>query len=160
MSDFSGLSNICQVGMVVRDLDASIRKFESLGIGPWQRFGFDASEVPGTLYRGKPADFKLKVAMTRLGSWELELLQPVEGDSIYDEFLEEHGEALHHLGAFFDNAEDYWAAYNEFIKRGMEPIMGGPIPGDVRDGRFDYFDTAEEYGTILELVDNGEGRVG
>ena len=160
MSDFPGLSNICQVGMVVKDLEASMKKLKSLGVGPWKVFNFDASKVPGTLYRGEPATFKLRVATVQLGSWELELLQPVEGESIYKEFLEKRGEGLHHLGIFFDNAQDYEAAYTEFIRRGFKPLMGGPIPGDVRDGRFDYFETEAEMGTVLELVDNGEGRVG
>ena len=160
MSDLPGLSNICQVGMVVKDLEASMKQLKSLGVGPWKVFTFDASEVPGTLYRGEPATFRLRVAMVQLGSWELELLQPVEGGSIYKEFLEERGEGLHHLGIFFENAQDYEAAYTEFITRGYKPLMGGPIPGDVRDGRFDYFETEGEMGTVLELVDNGEGRVG
>jgi hypothetical protein len=39
-----------------------------------------------------------RAAMTMLGSLMVELLQPVEGEGVYRDFLNEHGEGLHHLG--------------------------------------------------------------
>ena len=36
---------------------------------------------------------------------QLELVQPVEGDSIYHDFLIQHGEGLHHLNFLVDDAD-------------------------------------------------------
>jgi len=85
--------------MVVRDLDSAIEQFKLLmGID-----NFDVVDWPkpgsGTeaTYYGKPAQFKLRIGFAQLGNLQLEVIQPVEGKSIYTDFLETHGPGLHHI---------------------------------------------------------------
>lgn len=41
-------SGIMQVGIVVRDLDATVRRYwHELGIGPWRIYTIDPSNTPG-----------------------------------------------------------------------------------------------------------------
>jgi hypothetical protein len=88
-----------QIGVVVRDLDRTIDRLTGLfNIGPfrvteWPPKGRDMERV----YYGKPGDFTARMAFTSLGTVELELIQPVSGGSIWADFLEEHGDGIHHI---------------------------------------------------------------
>jgi hypothetical protein len=84
----------------------------------------------------------------------LELMENERGESIYKEFQNQHGEGLQHLGVFVD--QDYKAACQTMLDHGFAHTQGGPILGENRDGRFDYFDTQETMGTTLELLDMPE----
>jgi hypothetical protein len=147
------LSNICQICIVTRDLKSMMRHYSALGVGPFRVYSMDTRKMEGVTYRGEPADYALYVAWAELGSWTFEIIEPTRGKSIYAEFLERHGEGIQHLGIY---VKDYQAAYNEFLNQGFEQIQGGPIDGIDRTGRFDYFDTEDRYGTILELLDMPE----
>ena len=71
---------------MVKDLDKTIEYFSSLGIGP-----FEPLQRPPMVerrVRGKPADYKLKIALAQLGQIQLELIQPVQGECVQNEFLD------------------------------------------------------------------------
>ena len=144
------LSNIRQICLLVRDIKKSMDYYASLGIGPFKVYAMDTRDMEGVTYRGEPADYSLEVAWAQLGSWTLEVLEPKRGENIYKEFMKKHGEGLHHMGIYVD---DYESACNFLVSLGCEQIMGGPIYGKDKTGRFDYFDTEKEYGTVLELLD-------
>ncbi len=149
--DESGLPKICQVGIVVKDLKEAMKKYHSLlGAGPFKGYIVDSNELPGTTYRGKPADYRIKAAMAQLDAFQLELVESIRGDNIYKEFLEKHGEGVQHLGL---SPTDYDAAFAEMLKRGYKHIQGGPITGKNRNGRFDYFETGRDFAVVLELLD-------
>ena len=150
MSKPDVLSNICQASVAVRDLEAAMDHYVSIGVGPFMVYTVDTRDVPGIVYRGKPADYRVRAAMAHLGPLILELIENQRGESIYQEFLDEHGPGLHHLGI---NVDDYEAARNELLSRGYESIQRGPIEGIERNGWFEYFDTVKDFGTCLELLD-------
>ena len=134
------------VGVIVTDIDKTIDYLTSLGIGP---FGMPGGqkwvEVPfkGEL-RGKPAAWKVKISNARLGNGELELLQPSGGASLLQEFLDEHGEGLHHLGYTTDNLD---RDIKILAKQGVKVLTSA-----VADkGGFAYFDTGIHGGVITEL---------
>ena len=89
-------AKVFQIGVMVRDMDAAMAYYESLGIGPFkERQGVGATER--TLY-GKPADdMRLRVSTASLGPVEIELMQPVAGQSIPAEYLDRYGEGINHL---------------------------------------------------------------
>ena len=151
MSEYWGLSNICQVAIVVKDLKASMERYRStLGITSFEVFAFDTRAIPGITYRGKPADYRVQVATAKLGSWEFELIENLRGESIYQEFLDEHGEGVQHIGMIVD---DFDKACAHLVESGFTLVMGGPIPGKGSDGHFAYFETPGEFGGMLELLD-------
>ena len=133
-----------QVGVVVKDLDKTIEYFSSLGIGP-----FEPLQRPPMVerrVRGKPADYKLKIALAQLGQIQLELIQPVQGECVQNEFLESKGEGIHHLGIFVDDLEKEVA---ELDKQGVKVIQSGRRA--TGDG-FAYLDTSAIGGITIELI--------
>ena len=152
------VSDLSQVGIVVRDLDKSIESlWNNFGIGPWNIFSRDfnsTSEIDSLsdmTYYGKPARFSYRAAVTqeKLGGLEIELIQPVEGDSIHRDFLREHGEGVQHLGWYpAESLEAFAETTRKLEKAGFPCIMSGRCYGIA----FAYFDTRKVMGTILEMV--------
>lgn len=130
------LKSVDQIGIVVRDIDKVIASWSKLfGLGPWtfRDLSFkDAEDQP----------LKARLAFTSLGSVQLELIQPVEGWLFHSEFLDKHGEGLHHLGFFVD---DFEGEVNNLLAQGAKVLSSGP-------GRYAYFDTGGPGGVIYELI--------
>jgi len=59
------------------------------------------------------------------------------------------------LGTYMTPSE-YDSAYQYLEKLGYRQIQGGPIYGNDRQGRFDYFEADRQYGILLELLDMPE----
>jgi methylmalonyl-CoA/ethylmalonyl-CoA epimerase len=94
---------LMQIGLVVRDMDKAIKRFSVLGFGPF------APKIlpPGTKewIRGKPSNVNVKVNATMVGEIELELCQPVSGESPHQEFLDSKGEGIQHVMFAVDDLE-------------------------------------------------------
>jgi 4-hydroxyphenylpyruvate dioxygenase-like putative hemolysin len=139
-------NRVDQVGLVVKDLQKSMEHYwNDFGIGPWDIFTFEAPLIQDMTIRGKPADYRMKLALTRLGKLTIELIQPLEGNTTYKEFLEEKGEGIHHLGVFVEDMDEGIARLKE---QGIEVIQSGRFP----DGGYAYMDTEERLGAIFELI--------
>lgn len=146
-------AGLYQVGIVVRDLEKSMKHYATvLGVGPWEVMTLDDSFFVEPTYRGRPAKHRFKVALGMSGAMQIELIQPVDGESIYADFLNEHGEGLHHLGHI--RVEDLPRAIKEFEKQGAPCIQGGRLPDG---GGYAYMDTTASLGVITELIEIGEG---
>jgi len=146
------INNMVQICVVVRNRDEAMRHYGSVfGIKDYTTYEVDSDDVPGITDRGKPArNYGVRVAMARLAGAVLELIQPVHGHSMYQEFLDQHGEGIHHVGLMVD---DYKKALANFQRNGFEPTVDGPIVGAQRSGRFTYLDTQEKLGATFELLD-------
>ena len=83
-----------------------------------------------------------------------ELIQPVSGPSIYEEFLNENGEGLHHVLVEHQGTE-FESAIAAFSARGYPPLMEGRF-GEVR---FAYMDTQGPLKAVLEIVHRPEGFI-
>lgn len=134
------------VGVIVKDMEKTIAYLTSLGIGP---FGMPGGQkwvevsFKGEL-RGKPAVWKVKISNAKLGSGELELLQPSGRKSLLQEFLDSHGEGLHHIGYITTNLDRDTKA---LAKQGVKVLTSAAAEG----GGFAYFDTGGAGGIITEL---------
>jgi len=138
-----GLDKVNQVGIVVRDMDRAIKNYgEIFGIP------FPKVVVPdyfNRTYRGKPENFRMKIGLAMVGELQIELIQPLEGKTIYGEFLEKWGDGIHHLGFDVNNLDERVAAFREL---GIGVLMSGERVG----GKFAYMDTEEPVGIIIELI--------
>lgn len=88
-----GLGPIDQVGYVVANLDRVLPLYQAL-------YGsFTVTEYPmeGVSCRDKTVDCRLKIAFNRSSPVEIEIIQPLEGETPYGEHLRRHGEGLHHV---------------------------------------------------------------
>ncbi len=88
-----------QIGIVVNDLHAFTRELTRLfGIGPFRIFEWPLDGVdPQATYHGQPGNFRLLLAFVTVGKIQIEIVQPLEGQNIYSDFLRDHGPGLHHF---------------------------------------------------------------
>jgi catechol 2,3-dioxygenase-like lactoylglutathione lyase family enzyme len=152
-----GPLRIDQVGLVVRDLDGTLRAYwHRLGVGPWRIYTYGPPLVKDMTYRGRRQDHRMRVAFAMLGPLMLEVIQPLEGPSIYHEFLGTGREGLHHLAMYVDDFDGTVAALERL---GYPVIQSGRGYGLHGDGAYAYLDTAAELGLILEVAQAPKVRV-
>jgi catechol 2,3-dioxygenase-like lactoylglutathione lyase family enzyme len=145
--------HVVQVGWVVKDLDSVTNYWEMLGLKDIHRAG--VMEISGVTYRGKKTSIRMKMAFGDIGGVQIEWIQPVEGQSVYNEFLEKHGDGVHHLAYRMPSAAVMDEQIQYFKKRGVEVVQFGTWKAQKGEGRFAYLDTAPEGGGItLELMVN------
>ncbi len=140
---------IYQIAFVTRDLEKSMRSWiDNLGVGPWKVFAFTNETVTGLQVGGKPVDddFKFLIAISWIGDMEIEIIQPVYGPTIYEAFLREKGEGLHHIKERIpeDRFEQTLAAYRD---KGIGVTQTGQF---FKDFHF-YLDTPGKLDFIYEL---------
>jgi len=139
-----------QLGFVVKDINETIRNYYTyLGIGGWQIYTYGKPLLSFMKYRGKPIEYKAKIALSYFGETRVELIQNLEGKTIYTDFIEKHGYGLQHLGIY---VTDITAGLAEAIGAGFNIIMEGGGFGLDGDGHFAYLDTEPYFGITYELI--------
>jgi methylmalonyl-CoA/ethylmalonyl-CoA epimerase len=139
-----------QVGIVVPDLEAALERYDVLwGGGAWRCFTYGAGRIPDVRYRGEPGTYSMQFAINQLTP-QIELIQPLEGPSIYHEFLERGGQGLHHLGFWVDSIEE---AVSSMAQAGYDCTQAGFGYGLDGDGGYAYFETERDFGVILEAIE-------
>ncbi len=139
-----------QVALVVPDVEASIGAYWSLlGIGPWRIYTVGGPHLTGVTYRGAPASFRIRYGLATSGPVTMELIQPLEGPSIWHEFLDGRGASLHHI-AFY--VPDFEQAVSRMRGNGWDAVQTGDGFGKTRDGRFAYYEHGSDIGCLVEVV--------
>ena len=148
---------VAQVALVVENLDKTVENYWKLfGIGPWHFYTYGKPLVKNMSYRGEPNEYTMRVALSYLGPLRIELIEPVEGDTIYADFVKEHGYGVQHFGVLVD---DIQAAIAEAEAAGLTMIQDGSGFGADGDGHYAYLDTEDKIGTTIELIERPKGRV-
>lgn len=139
------LTETGQIGMVVRDLDATIRRYvEDFGIGPWTIFEVGPENASNLMHEGKPLEGRCRSAAAMVGSVMWELTQPLDDKGIFARFLREKGEGVHHIAV---HTRDYYGLVAEYERRGVTFPLSGSFAGiDVA-----YLPTERSHGVILEI---------
>lgn len=139
------LTETGQIGMVVRDLDATIRRYvDDFGIGPWTIFEVGPENAPNLMHDGKPLEGRCRSAVAMVGSVMWELTEPLDDKGIFARFLAEKGEGVHHIAVHTANYHDLVAEYE---RRGETFPLSGSYSGiDVA-----YLPTDRTHGVILEI---------
>jgi methylmalonyl-CoA/ethylmalonyl-CoA epimerase len=135
-----------QIGIVVEDVEASVKAYEEFGFGPWKIDYFDGTKIPGFRDQGRPSDLAFKGAMCQHHGVEIELLQPVS-ESVFSEWLRTRGPGVHHIA--FVPQEGFTGFMQEFQAGGGDTIMEG-LFGDGERG-FAYLDTVKQLGFYSEI---------
>src|SRR5918998_3173778 len=85
-----------QLGIVVRDLEATVRRYEDdYGIGPWEFAQIDAGDANNHREHGRPVERSNRIAVATVGRVMWDLIEPLDEDGIYARFLAEKGEGIH-----------------------------------------------------------------
>jgi methylmalonyl-CoA/ethylmalonyl-CoA epimerase len=149
-------NGVAQVAIIVPDLEQAVEGYWKLfGIGPWHFYTYGKPLVKRMTYHGEPAEYRMRIALSYLGPLRVELIEPLEGDTVYADYVREHGYGVHHLGLL---VEDMGKALDEASAAGLEMIQDGAGFGLDGDGHYAYLDTADAIGVTLELIERPKGR--
>ena len=142
------LKNADQVGIIVADLDAFLQSMQSLGLDGFEIVEYPPEDIePETIYYGRPEAFTVRMAFRDFGNFQLEVVEPGEGPSVFRDFLEEKGPGLHHI-RFTEPAFDQIC--KELERQGIQQIASGK--GAHGTSKWAYFDTSEVLqGLFIEI---------
>ena len=141
----SELPPVTQVGVVVRDIAKAVDYYSTtFGWGPFKISEF---EMKGADYNGRKIDCKIKMARARQPGIEIELIQSLEGDTPYTDFLKEKGEGLHHLGI---RVEDVGATLAKLSGQGIRPVFSLSYPEIGL--AFAYLNSDSVGGVMIEIM--------
>ncbi|WP_329387548.1 VOC family protein [Streptomyces sp. NBC_01716] len=140
---------VAQVGVLVPDLGAGIATWSALlGADDWLVYTYGPETVPRLRYRGGTGTFRMRVALTGSAP-QVELIESLDGPSVYTEWIGEHGYGLHHLGFWVPSVEE---AVRDVTAAGITLLQSGTGYGEDGDGGFAYFDTRDSVGLIVEAI--------
>lgn len=142
---------VAQVGFIVRDIEATKQQFAAfLGVDVPSTCDGGAYEVTGTTVQGQPApDANCLLAFFDLPNIQLELIQPNGVKSTWQDFLDQHGEGIHHI-AFGVNGTDKCIAACEGF--GMPCVQRGKY-GD-GSGEYAYMDATAQLKCFIETLES------
>jgi len=149
-NDMVMLQDFHHICLLVRDVEKAAQNFaKAFSIGPFATTPYETPTSKGTVH-GKPQGYKLKFANAKIGPITLELVEPVEGNSVLTEFLKERGEGLHHLAYRCPPPIDEELA--KWKKLGIDALqVDKNISDDPRYG-WAYMDTEKLVGCVLEIL--------
>ena len=143
---------VIQVGIIVKDVEVTKRKFAAfLGVEPPECVGGGDYAVTGTVYNGAPApEANCTMAFFDAGpNVRIELIQPNGVKSTWQDFLDEHGEGIHHI-AFAIKGMDEKIRVCELA--GMKCTQRGKYGNAT--GEYAYMDATEDLKCFIELLED------
>ncbi len=136
---------ITQVSLSVKNLEVVMGNYTNLlGIDGWGVYDVAPPMMHDYTYRGRPGSFSMRAALTKVGAVELELIQPVAGDSVYSDHISKYGEGINHLCFTVDSVEKTIQIMEE---EGFPLLQSGRA---LYEDYFAYFDTSGPLKTIWE----------
>jgi hypothetical protein len=145
----SFLGDNIQICVVTRDFRRTMEGLVRAGIGPWRVYTFGPETVSELTYRGEPANYSMKLCLAFSGGMMWEIVQPLTGPNLYEEFLEKHGEGVHHV-AFGCNNIPWQERLDAFAAHGYQMVQSGLWQDRVP---YAYFDTEADTTTMIEIFD-------
>lgn len=144
-----GAKSVQQIGIVVRDIDRAIEHWLTMGVPSFEKFLLSSSrKTCGEVFKkGKRHAIEASMAVGDFNGVQVELIQPLDDQSVYYDFLQECGEGLHHLS--FDTAHIPFDELSEFMRGNYgDPVFNG-IGARTK---FAYYDCREEMGLFVEIM--------
>ncbi|MDF1512619.1 MAG: VOC family protein [Anaerolineae bacterium] len=142
-----GTHIVTQIAIVVKDIEKTCEAYSRILGLPVPPVSETGGESARATYRGKPMLSQAKLAFFHLGQVSLELIQPLGGDSVWQEVLDEKGEGVHHI-AFNVKGTNQVTAY--LAEHDVPVIQQGHYPG----GMYTYVDSESQLAVMLELLEN------
>ena len=113
------ISDLDHIGIPVQDIEKAADFYSrALGIGPFQIHELNVTEgMLRGVTRGPRRTGKLKIGVAPKGGINIELIEVMDGGTIYREFLDSNGSMMHHLGFEVNDLEQVVATIES---RGIE----------------------------------------
>jgi hypothetical protein len=142
--------HLFQVGIVVRDVYEALPRYRALfGQDDWIIVENGPHNMHGLHVRGVLAEFSMRLALCGADP-QLELVQPLAGPGILDEWIERRGEGLHHLGYRVVSVDE---TIDRMHRAGYACLQHGYGFGADGSGAFAYFDTEAALGYLTEAIE-------
>lgn len=139
-----------QIAWVTRDLEATETALTHLlGAKKWVRMPAVHFGPDTCTHRGQPADFVANVSLSYAGDTQLEVIEPVRGESVYAEFLDGPGPGLHHVAIEAPDPEHFEAMVGDAERDGAPVVCEGVMPGGMR---FAYVSAVQAGIPYLEIA--------
>lgn len=124
--DVKGFIQVC---LVVEDIEKSLDYWTKMFNMKRPEITVQKAEKnPDLTYRGEVACYGMKMAVMEANGFFIELIEPDENPSTFREFLNKHGQGVHHLG--FEVGDKRDTIINELeSKEGYEMRTIGYYPG-------------------------------
>lgn len=146
MNNNINFDGLIQIAITVKDIEKAAKTWANLFNVPVPEIRHNLPVKDENLtYRGMPAFYGLKHANIQFGKLVVELLEPDENDSTFKEFLDKHGNGVHHLG--FQVGEKRDIIINELEDMGYVMRTIGFYPG----GSWTVVDSEDDLGVNLNI---------
>ena len=145
-----------QLGFVVEDLYKTMEGYyKRFGMGDWKIYTYKRPLLKFQNFHGKPINYSARIGLSYFGNTRIELIQNLEGETIYTDFIKRHGYGLQHLGIYVPSMKE---ALENVQKAGFSVVMEGGGFGLDGDGHFAYLDTEDVTGICYELIERPKRR--
>lgn len=143
-----GDNKVMQIGLVVENIDDAVQAWSHLlGVDPPSIIITDTVDVAHTRYQDRPTSAQARLAFFDLGQVALELIQPLGEPSTWNDQLIVHGPSLHHIAFEIKGMGEH---IRDLQKHGLRLVQCG----DYHGGRYAYVDGQNQFGTVIELLEN------
>lgn len=147
---------LVKIGVVVEDIHAAAKAYSELfGIEmpdiqiPAAEFTPDPTGDTYTWYRGEVVPARTKFANVQMGPVTIELLEPFDEASPWNEFKQKHGTGVHFITYTVNGFEQHI----DFVEGKGMPLIH---KGEYGSGRYCYFDSIAQLGLTLGLQELGK----
>jgi len=127
---------IDHIGIAVKHLDQAVKLYQSVF-----RLPVGSTEIN--------AAFAVKLCFIPVGEVQVEFLEPCDQTSPFAAFIEEKGEAIHHIAYQVDDLDAFLI---ELREQGVKLQSETPLPGG-NGTRIVFIDPAETNHVLIELVE-------
>jgi len=149
-------ANLTKIGLVVDNIEEAVNHYCRLFNLPLPEIQVPKLEEPSTehtddnytWYRGEYRDTRTKFANLQLGPVTVELLEPLDEPSPWNEYKQKHGQGVHFIAFTINGFEQHI----DFMQQ-----QGAPLThkGEYGSGRYSYFDSEKLLGVTLGLQELG-----
>ena len=138
-----------QVAWVVKDINGAERFFkEAMGIDNFSKTQITRLKEFEATYYGEPCDAENLVSMAYTGRTFVELIQPVSGRSIFQDYLDKNpAGGIQHI-AFSTPVRDLDNVISGLTEKGYPVIATFTTPIAI----IVFFDTAKDIGVLTEIM--------
>jgi methylmalonyl-CoA/ethylmalonyl-CoA epimerase len=144
------LPRVGQLGFIVNSIEDSLPYYASFyNYGTWFKPKYAKKEF---WVGSEQVDIDMDLTFTYSGKTQIELIETKgQEENLYNRYLAEKGEGLHHLAFYVNNLDERSKAMSKLgigiLMEGRFRLAGGGLT------RFAYFDTKQLCGTVLELIE-------
>ncbi len=142
------LTDIVGLGIVVRDLERTVRTYEDeFGFGPWVITEYDKRNLTQMRVHGEAVDYAYREATARIGDKVIALIQPVDDISIFGEYarISDRGEGLYSVEYTVADGDKLMAALRD---AGVAVAQSGRRDGE----EIVYFNSRYAFQHVIKIV--------